>query len=211
VFNYIDDSEEVSTIRPSSLPPMASQNVVHVALRGESILTNPRYNKGTAFTMNERKQFGLVGRLPHKVNTLDDQCRRAYDQLLSRDAPLRKNSFLQSLKEQNSVLFYQLLLRHLRELLPIVYTPTEVCMHVIRFFLDSQSKAVQADAIANYSHLFRRSGGLYLTFDNQDSMEEDFVEQIRGRDIDLVVCSDAEAILGIGDQGVGVCHVYLSP
>lgn len=63
---------------------------------------------------------------------------------------------------------------------------------------------VKAEAISNYSHLFRRSEGLYLTFTDQDAMEEDFLEQTRGRDIDLVVCSDAEAILGIGDQGVGV-------
>jgi Malic enzyme, N-terminal domain len=69
---------------------------------------------------------------------------------------------------------------------------------------------VQADAIANYSHLFRRSEGLYLTFSNQESMEEDFLEQIRGRDIDLVVCSDSEAILGIGDQGVGV-NLFIFP
>jgi len=63
----------------------------------------------------------------------------------------------------------------------------------------------QGDAIENYSHLFRRSEGLYLTFENQDTMEEDFLEQTQGRDIDLIVCTDAEAILGIGDQGVGVC------
>ncbi|KAI0005555.1 hypothetical protein BJV74DRAFT_805224 [Russula compacta] len=161
------------------------RTVFRIALRGDALLTTPHWNKGTAFTMKERKQFGLIGRLPYQVNTLDQQCQRAYDQLLSRNTPLRKNSFLQSLKEQNSVLFYQLLLRHLKELMPIVYTPTE------------------ADAIANYSHLFRRSEGLYLTFSSQDSMEEDFLEQIKGRDIDLIVCSDAEAILGIGDQGVG--------
>jgi len=63
---------------------------------------------------------------------------------------------------------------------------------------------LQADAIANYSHLFRRSEGLFLTFPDQDSMEEDFLEKIGGREIDLIVCTDAEAILGIGDQGVGV-------
>ncbi|KAH9969119.1 hypothetical protein BC827DRAFT_1167878 [Russula dissimulans] len=163
----------------------AGNRVFRVALRGDAILINPRWNKGTAFTMKERKQLGLVGRLPYQVNTLDQQCQRAYDQLVSRDTPLRKNSFLQSLKEQNSVLFYQLLLRHLKELLPIVYTPTE------------------ADAIANYSHLFRRSEGLYLNFSSQESMEQDFLEQIKERDIDLIVCSDSEAILGIGDQGVG--------
>ena len=104
----------------------ARNRVFRVALRGNAILTNPHWNKGTAFTTKERKQFGLVGRLPHQVNSLDQQCQRAYDQLLSRDGPLRKNSFLQRLKEQNSVLFYQLLRSHLKELMPIIYTPTEV-------------------------------------------------------------------------------------
>lgn len=69
------------------------------------------------------------------------------------------------------------------------------------------TNSFQADAIANYSHLFRRSEGLYLTFPTQDSMEEDFLEQTRGRQIDLIVVSDAEQILGIGDQGVGVSGV----
>ncbi|THH18625.1 hypothetical protein EW146_g2396 [Bondarzewia mesenterica] len=162
-----------------------SQKTYRVALRGDAILTSPRWNKGTAFTERERKAFGLTGRLPHRVNTIDEQCARAYDQLNSRTEPIRKNSFLQSMKDQNWVLYYQLVQRHLRELIPIIYTPTE------------------ADAIAQYSHLFRRSEGLYLTFPHQESMEEDFLEQTRGREIDLIVCSDAEAILGIGDQGVG--------
>jgi malate dehydrogenase (oxaloacetate-decarboxylating) len=130
---------------------------------------------------------------------------------MSRDTPLRKNSFLQSLKEQNSVLFYQLLRRHLRELMPIVYTPTEVRARSVQYAFGLSLNTIQADAIANYSHLFRRSEGLYLTFSNQDSMEEDFLEQIKGRDLDLVVCSDAEAILGIGDQGVGVKLLNSSP
>ena len=115
---------------------MAGKHFSRVALRGDAILSNPRWNKGTAFTMKERVEFGLVGRLPHQVNTIDQQCQRAYDQLLSRDTPLRKNSFLQSLKEQNTVLFYQLLLRHVKELMPIVYTPTEACPRYIHCFLD---------------------------------------------------------------------------
>ncbi|KAF8079277.1 hypothetical protein FPV67DRAFT_108346 [Lyophyllum atratum] len=156
-----------------------------VALRGDALLNNPRYNKGSAFTLPERKAFGLIGRLPAKVNTIDDQCKRAYSQLEMRKEPISKNSFLQSLKDQNWVLYYTLLSRHLEELVPIIYTPTE------------------AEAISKYSHLFRRSEGLYLTFPHQDTMEEDFLEQAGGRDIDLIVCSDAEAILGIGDQGVG--------
>ncbi|CCL98054.1 uncharacterized protein FIBRA_00048 [Fibroporia radiculosa] len=158
---------------------------LRVALHGDTILTHPRFNKGTAFPAHERKAFGLTGRLPFRVNTLEEQCRRAYDQLSTRDTPLRKNTFLQSLKDQNWTLYYGLISRHLKELIPIIYTPT------------------QADAIANYSHLFRRSEGMFLSFPNQDNMEEDFLEQTRGRDIQLFVCSDAEAILGIGDQGVG--------
>ncbi|EED85241.1 predicted protein [Postia placenta Mad-698-R] len=165
---------------------MPAQPTFRVALYGDAILTNPKWNKGSAFTTAERKAFDLTGRLPYRVNTLDEQCDRAYDQLQSRESPLRKNSFLQSLKDQNYVLYYALISRHLEELIPIIYTPTE------------------AEAISNYSHLFRRSEGLYLTFPHQDSMEEDFLEQIKGRDIDLVVCSDAEQILGIGDQGVGI-------
>ncbi|KAG1730701.1 uncharacterized protein EDB91DRAFT_1156655 [Suillus paluster] len=165
--------------------PISSELIFKVALRSEALLTLPRWNKGTAFTKEERKSFGLTGRIPSRVNTLDEQCDRAYDQLRSVDSPIRMNSFLQSLKEQNWVLYYSLLSRHLKELTPIIYTPTE------------------AEAIANYSHLFRRSEGLFLTFSDQDSMEEDFLEQTRGREIELIVCTDAEAILGIGDQGVG--------
>ncbi|KAK0444786.1 hypothetical protein EV421DRAFT_1799619 [Armillaria borealis] len=164
----------------------SSKTQYHVSLRGDAILTSSRWNKGTAFSMAERKAFGLTGRLPNRVNTLDEQCERAYDQLQARDSPIRKNCYLQSLKNQNWVLYFALLSRHVRELVPIIYTPTE------------------ADAIASYSRLFRRSEGLYLTLPDQDTMEQDFLEQVKGRSIDLIVCSDAEQILGIGDQGVGI-------
>lgn len=107
---------------------MAQKGPYRIALRGDAILDSPRFNKGTAFTARERKEFGLTGRLPYRVNTLDEQCDRAYDQLETRKDPLRKNSFLQSLKDQNWILYYALLQRHLRELMPIVYTPTEVCL-----------------------------------------------------------------------------------
>ncbi|GJE89715.1 NAD-dependent malic enzyme [Phanerochaete sordida] len=164
---------------------MASDPVFRVALHGSAVLTNPRFNKGTAFTAEERRAFGLTGRLPHRINMLDEQCARAWDQLDTCGSDLAKNTFLQSMRDQNWVLYYALIRRHLKELIPIIYTPTE------------------AEAISNYSHLFRKSEGLYLTFVDQDAMEDDFLEQTKGRDIDLVVCSDAEQILGIGDQGVG--------
>ena len=105
---------------------MSTPTKFRIPLRGNGILTSPRFNKGTAFTVEERRAFGLTGRLPCRVNTLDEQCDRAYDQLQSRDTPILKNSFLQSMKEQNWVLYYSLLKRHLRDLIPIIYTPTEV-------------------------------------------------------------------------------------
>ncbi|EJD41506.1 hypothetical protein AURDEDRAFT_68655 [Auricularia subglabra TFB-10046 SS5] len=168
-----------------SKPP----RTIKLAIRGEAILDHPQYNKGTAFTDEERKEFGLVGRLPLRVNSLDHQCERAYQQLKTNKEPIAQNAFLQSLKTQNWVLYYSLLGRHLSELMPIIYTPTE------------------AEAIANYSQLFRRPDGLFLCIANIDRMEEDYLEQTQGRQVDLIVCSDGEAILGIGDQGVGAIGI----
>lgn len=173
-------TDELHSHKPSHL-----HRSIQLSLQGQHLLSSSRFNKGTAFTDQEREVFGLNGRLPYRVNSLEGQCARAWDQLCARDEPIRKNTFLQSLKEQNWVLYYGLLTRHLKELVPIIYTPTE------------------GEVIQAYSHLFRKPEGLYLTFESQDSMEEAFLEQTKGREIDLIVCTDAEAILGIGDQGVG--------
>ncbi|KIR53437.1 malate dehydrogenase (oxaloacetate-decarboxylating) [Cryptococcus gattii Ru294] len=168
-----------------SLPMSSSNSTVRVALRGGAILNNPRFNKGSAFTHEERHGFSLRGRLPYAVDSLEVQVNRAYEQYKSRETNLLKNSFLQSMKAQNWTLFYSLLQAHLVEMFPIIYTPTE------------------ADAIADYSHLFRRSEGLYLTLPGEKNMEEDFLDACEGRELELIVVSDGEAILGIGDQGSG--------
>ena len=116
----------------------SKQPVFRVSLRGDAILTHPRWNKGTAFTAEERKAFGLTGRLPYQINSLDEQCDRAYDQLVSHENDLRKNTFLQSMKDQNWVLYYSLIGRHLRELIPIIYTPTEVRIRCIARYNKNQ-------------------------------------------------------------------------
>ncbi|ORX40574.1 hypothetical protein BD324DRAFT_611348 [Kockovaella imperatae] len=162
-----------------------SKQPLKLALTGEALLDSARYNKGTAFTEKERAAFGLRGRLPFAVNTLEQQVERAYAQYKDHDVAIRQNAFLQSLKAQNWTLFYALITRHLEEMFPVIYTPTE------------------ADAIANYSHLFRRSEGLFLSPPSVDNMEKDFLDACDGRVLDLIVVSDAEAILGIGDQGSG--------
>ena len=114
--------------------PATISTILRVALRGEALLTNPRFNKGTAFSLQERREFGLNGRLPCKIATLDEQCQRAHDQLNSHESPLHKNSFLQSLKDQNRVLYFALLGKHLKELIPIIYTPTEVRLFPPSFY-----------------------------------------------------------------------------
>lgn len=122
---------------PSSHKPAHLIAPVHLALRGHGLLSSPRFNKGTGFPLSERTDFGLEGRLPYRANTLEEQCERAYEQLLQRDTPIRQNTFLQSLKDQNWTLYYALLARHLRELIPVIYTPTEVrlaCIFTFIFF-----------------------------------------------------------------------------
>lgn len=210
--------------------PKSLIRTLRVALKGKALLTSPRFNKGTAFSHDERIAFSLQGRLPYRPNTLEKQCQRAYEQLKRRewDRPesgykkreemseremeradeemnLRKNTFLQSLKDQNWTLYYALLARHLKELVPVIYTPTQVrdSLSVLDCFL-TFFPICQADAIQNYSHLLRRSEGLYLSYPERDDMERIFLEKTHGRDIELIVVTDSEAILGIGDQGVGV-------
>ncbi|KAK4504358.1 hypothetical protein PRZ48_005274 [Zasmidium cellare] len=166
--------------------PLSTSGPQDCALTGPALLHTPYLNKGTAFTADERKNFDLIGLLPSSVNTLEDQVKRAYDQYSARRTPLGKNTFMTSMKEQNEVLYYKLIQSHLKEMFPIIYTPTE------------------GEAIQDYSRLFRRPEGCFLDV----SMTSEQIEQALGRygseeDIDVIACSDGEQILGIGDQGVG--------
>jgi malate dehydrogenase (oxaloacetate-decarboxylating) len=149
------------------------------------VLEDPILDKGTAFTESERDTLGLTGRLPSAVLTLDQQARRAYQQMLRQDSDLAKNVYMEQLHDRNEVLYYRVLADHLAELLPVVYDP------------------VIGDAIERYSHEYRRPRGLYLSIDRPDDMDKAFATLGLGpEDVDLIVCSDAEEILGIGDWGV---------
>ncbi len=155
-------------------------------LRGRPVLTDPRINKGTAFTQRERDELGLAGLLPPRVLTMDQQASRAYRQYLDQPSDLAKNTFLTALHDRNEVLFFRLLGDHLPEMLPIVYTPTV------------------GDAIQRYSHEYRRPRGVYLSVEDPDGVEAALVASGRGPDdVDLIIATDAEGILGIGDWGVG--------
>ena len=149
------------------------------------VLEDPILDKGTAFTESERDTLGLTGRLPSAVLTLDQQAQRAYQQMLRQRDDLAKNVYMEQLHDRNEVLYYRVLADHLAELLPVVYDP------------------VIGDAIELYSHEYRRPRGLYLSIDRPDDMDKAFASLGLGtEDVDLIVCSDAEEILGIGDWGV---------
>ncbi|MBS8263900.1 NAD-dependent malic enzyme [Mesobacillus boroniphilus] len=171
---------------------MSNSNVIQTTLRGKELLSNPFLNKGTAFTKKEREELGLEGLLPPQVLTLDEQVRRVYDQYSIRTTNLFKNGLLYDLYNRNVVLFYRLLKDHLSEMLPIVYTPTV------------------GEAIEQYSQVYRRPGGLYLSIDDQEGIETAFKNLGHAKNgIDLIVVTDSESILGIGDQGIGGINISI--
>jgi malate dehydrogenase (oxaloacetate-decarboxylating) len=155
-------------------------------LRGRQVLADPRINKGTAFSDTERSDLRLTGLIPAAHFTLDDQVARVYSQYLRQPDDLARNVTLNALHDRNEVLFYRLLTEHLSEMLPIVYTPTV------------------GQAIQNYSHEYRRPRGIYLSVDHPELIEASLLASDLGPgDVDLIVATDAGAILGIGDWGVG--------
>ncbi|KAK1245705.1 hypothetical protein MKX07_004774 [Trichoderma sp. CBMAI-0711] len=165
--------------------PLSTTGPLECALTGTALLNSPIFNKGSAFPLSERRQFNLTGLLPANEQTLDNQVKRAYQQYQSRGDDLAKNTFLTSLKDQNEVLYFRLLLTHLKEMFSVVYTPTE------------------GDAIQNYSRLFRRPEGCFLNIENPELVEQDLALWGTADDVDYICVTDGEEILGIGDQGVG--------
>ena len=150
-----------------------------------SVVTNPLTNRGTAFTIEERRRLGLTGRFPAAVETLDQQASRTYRQLCGFERNLDKYVFLDQLHDRNETLYYRVLTDHLAELLPVVYDPTV------------------GEAIKRWSREYRRSRAVYLSVDRIEDVRPSFETLGLGPDdVDLLVVSDAEEILGIGDWGV---------
>lgn len=152
--------------------------------RGIDVLRDPFLNKGTAFTNEERKEYGLVGMLPIGVQSIEDQAKQTYEHYQSKPNNFEKRKFLMEIFNTNRTLFYYLMSKHLVEFMPIVYDP------------------VIADSIENYSHVFvQPQDAAFISIDAQDDIEDTLKNAAEGRDIKLIVVSDAEAILGIGDWG----------
>jgi malate dehydrogenase (oxaloacetate-decarboxylating) len=161
-------------------------------LRGRQVLSDPQINKGTAFTDTERRDLGLTGLIPAAHFALADQVARVYAQYRSQPDDLARHVTLTALRDRNEVLFYRLLIDHLAEMLPIVYTPTV------------------AKAIERYSQEYRRPRGIYLSVNHPELIEASLLASGLGPgDADLIVATDAGAILGIGDWGVGGISIAL--
>jgi malate dehydrogenase (oxaloacetate-decarboxylating) len=155
-----------------------------VCVHGMDLLNNPALNKGTAFPEEEREAFGLHGILPPVVESLDDQCKRAYEAFGLKPNNLERYIYLRQLQDTNEVLFYRLLLDHIAEMLPIVYTP------------------VVGLGCQQFSHIYRRPRGLFIPYPLRHSIPA-LLRNNPSPEVDLIVVTDGERILGLGDQGAG--------
>ena len=177
---------------PMTKPRRNGNACCETQARGLAVLNSPLLNKGTAFTVEERKALGLTGLLPPDISTLGAQVQRAYIQYERLADALSKNVYLTALHDRNEVLFYRLFSEHLREMIPIVNDLT-VGM-----------------AMEQYHHECRRPRGVYLSIDHAEAIEEAFANLGAGpNDIDLILATDAEQVLGIGDWGVGGIEVSI--
>lgn len=157
---------------------------ISVSLHGPALIQHPMYNKGSAFTQEERAQFGLDGLLPPQVSCMKKQARRIYENIMRKSDPVERWVGLAGLQDRNEHLFYRLMVDHVEEMMPIVYTPTvgKVCQQ--------------------YSRLFRRARGMWITPAHKGRIY-DVLCQAPYDDIRLIVVTDNERILGLGDQGAG--------
>lgn len=164
--------------------PLTGEKFIEVPYKGHDLVENPLFNKGSAFTEMEREQLDLYGIFPPQISTLELQLRRVYENYVNKSSPVEKFIYLLSLLDRNETLHYRLVLDHLEEMLPIVYTPTV------------------GEGAKTFSLLFRRPRGLYVAA-NRIHLIDRILSSVPFSNISLVVATDGERILGLGDQGVG--------
>jgi malate dehydrogenase (oxaloacetate-decarboxylating) len=162
---------------------VTGEEYIAVDTRGEPLLRDPFTNKGTAFTEGERADLGLDGLVPPAVCTMDEQLARAYENYRIKPTPLERYIHLAALQDRNETLFFRLLHDHIDEMMPVVYTP------------------VVGEACQQFSHIFRRPRGLYISYGQRHQI--DTILRNHARPPAVIVVTDGERILGLGDQGVG--------
>ena len=164
--------------------PATGEKYLPVRLRGQALMTDPVLNKGTAFTREERAALGIQGLIPPSICTIEKQLERVYENYRLQPGDLDRYLYLVALQDRNETLFYRLLSEHVEEMTPIVYTPTVGL------------------ACERFSHIYRRPRGLYITPDDTGRMRE-LLSELRYSEVSVIVATDGEGILGLGDQGAG--------
>src|SRR4026207_861400 len=168
----------------SSVVTNQSETLIETSLTGQLLLDNPMLNKGSAFSRDERREFGLLGLLPLHSSTVEEQLARTYENYRCKETDLERYVFLTALQDRNETLFYRLLLQHISEMMPIIYTPTV------------------GEGCRQYSHVFRRPRGLYISYPNRDEIPM-LLDNAPAEGVEVIVVTDGERILGLGDLGVG--------
>jgi malate dehydrogenase (oxaloacetate-decarboxylating) len=153
-------------------------------LKGHQLLEHPLLNEGSAFTEADRRRLGLLGLLPYHSSTVEEQLTRVYENYKRKENDLERYIFLNGLQDRNETLFYRLLQKHIAEMMPIIYTPTV------------------GEGCRRYSHVFRRPRGLYISYPYREEIAA-LLDNTPARDVDVIVVTDGERILGLGDLGVG--------
>ncbi|MED5525760.1 NAD-dependent malic enzyme [Gallaecimonas pentaromativorans] len=157
---------------------------LYIPYAGPALLESPLLNKGSAFTQEERIHFNLLGLVPQYVETIEEQKERAYAQFCSCTSDLDKHVYLRSIQDNNETLFYRLLEEHLEEVMPIIYTPTV------------------GQACQEFSKIYRTHRGLFISYEDKDHID-DILQNATKQNVKIIVVTDGERILGLGDQGIG--------
>jgi malate dehydrogenase (oxaloacetate-decarboxylating) len=163
---------------------MPQKRPIYIPYAGPALLESALLNKGSAFTQRERQQFNLEGLLPHTIETIEEQQARLYQQLCSFHNPIDKHIYLRNIQDINETAYYKLLVTHLQEIMPLIYTPTV------------------GQACQQFSHIYRRKRGLFIAYPDRDRID-DILQNATKRNVKVIVVTDGERILGLGDQGIG--------
>ncbi|MDN3698453.1 NAD-dependent malic enzyme [Vibrio genomosp. F6] len=157
---------------------------LYISYAGSALLSTPLLNKGSAFSASERSSFNLNGLLPETTETIQEQVGRAYQQYCNFENDMDKHIYLRNIQDTNETLFYRLVQNHVSEMMPIIYTPTV------------------GAACENFSNIYRRGRGLFISYPNRDKID-DLLNNAANHNVKIIVVTDGERILGLGDQGIG--------
>jgi len=163
---------------------MAKKRPIYIPFAGPALLEAPLLNKGSAFTQRERQQFNLEGLLPYNIETIEEQEARVYQQLRSFESSIDKHIYLRNIQDTNETAYFRLVTDHLSEIMPLIYTPTVGL------------------ACQQFSKIYRRKRGLFISYPDRDRIE-DMLQNATKQNVKVIVVTDGERILGLGDQGIG--------